>query len=245
VSMQIEIATDIEALIAVDVQPDFLPGGALGVANGREVIPALVEAAGSVDMVIASRDWHSADHVSFALNTNPYEALHITPDEWETYKAQAKTYTNSKGETQLFSEVPEHLRAFDLLMTNKEVVDRRLAGEGIWPAHCVAGTLGAAIVPEIDLIADLIISKGTLLGVDAYSAFSGTGLAAMLHGAGVTHLKVGGIATDYCVKATVLDALIAGFQVSVIEAGCRAVNVQPGDGEAAIKEMVAHGAVLI
>jgi nicotinamidase/pyrazinamidase len=222
-----------EALVCVDVQPDFLPGGPLGVENGQEVIPRLVQAAAGVDMVIASRDWHPQEHVSFVVERNPYEILGLYPSEVDAFLEKGVKVS------------ADNLLALYQLRDFREVVDRRLAGEGIWPAHCVAGTPGAALVPEIDQISDLIVSKGTDINVDAYSAFSGTNLAAMLHAAGVTRLKVGGIATDYCVKATVLDALTAGFEVSVLTIACRAVNLKNGDERAALAEMHDAGATLV
>ncbi|MBP5211796.1 MAG: bifunctional nicotinamidase/pyrazinamidase [Pyramidobacter sp.] len=116
---------------------------------------------------------------------------------------------------------------------------------GIWPAHCVAEKAGAQFHPQLNLPADaLIVSKGTKSCADAYSAFDGTSAAAVLREAGITRLIVCGLATDYCVKATVLDGLKEGFKVVVVRDGCRAVNVQPGDGEKAFAEMTANGAVV-
>jgi nicotinamidase/pyrazinamidase len=173
------------ALIAVDVQGDFLPGGSLAVAGGFAVVQPLVDAAGDVDMVVATRDWHPPGHVSFAARGGP------------------------------------------------------------WPVHCVAGTAGGALDPRIDLVADVVVSKGNNSEVDAYSGFDGTPLAALLHAAGVEHLLVGGLATDYCVRATVLDALREGFAVTVPRGSVRAVDVQPGDGERALDEMRAAGASIV
>jgi nicotinamidase/pyrazinamidase len=170
------------ALIAVDVQADFLPGGSLGVSDGFAVIPPLVSAAGGVDVVVATRDWHPPDHVSFAARGGP------------------------------------------------------------WPPHCVMGTPGSLLAPEIDRIAQVVVSKGSNRDVDAYSGFDGTPLAAMLRGMGVTRLLVGGLATDYCVRATVLDARREGFEVVVLRDAVRAVEVQAGDGDRALEEMRAAGA---
>lgn len=172
------------ALIAVDVQGDFLPGGALAVPDGFAVVQPLVDAAAHADLVVATRDWHTADHVSFAARGGP------------------------------------------------------------WPVHCVAGTAGGAIEPRIDAVAGVVVSKGTDADVDAYSGFDGTPLAAILRGAGVSRLVVGGLATDYCVRATVLDALREGFEVTVLRDAVRAVDVQPGDGDRALEEMRAAGAIL-
>lgn len=170
------------ALIAVDVQNDFLPGGALAVPNGDEVVAPLLAAATEADIFVASRDWHPDDHMSFEANG------------------------------------------------------------GIWPVHCVAETEGAALHPEIEAIADIIIDKATETEVDAYSAFQGTGLAELLRDAGVERVLVGGLATDYCVKATALDGIEAGFEVEVLADAARAVNVNPGDGEAALREVAQAGA---
>ena len=173
------------ALIAVDVQGDFLPGGSLGVGDGFAVVEPLLRAAGGVDMVVATRDWHPPDHVSFAARGGP------------------------------------------------------------WPVHCVAGTPGAALHPRIDRVADVVVSKGSNSEVEAYSGFDGTPLAALLSGSGVGRVVVGGLATDYCVRATVLHALGEGFEVVVLRDAVRAVDVQAGDGDRALEEMRAAGAELV
>lgn len=172
------------ALLCVDVQGDFLPGGSLAVADGFAVVPPLVAAARSADLVVATRDWHTPDHVSFAARGGP------------------------------------------------------------WPRHCVAGAPGSALEPRIDRIADVVVSKGSNSEVDAYSGFDGTPLAALLRAAGVDRVVVGGLATDYCVRATVLDALHEGFSVTVLREAVRAVEVSPGDGARALAEMESAGASL-
>jgi len=172
------------ALIAVDVQGDFLPGGSLAVPDGFAVVQRLLDAAGGVDLVVATRDWHPPDHVSFAARGGP------------------------------------------------------------WPVHCVAGTPGAALHPEIDRVAAVVVGKGSNPDVEAYSGFDGTPLAALLRGAGVERVVVGGLATDYCVRATVLHALAEGFAVTVLGGAVRAVDAQPGDGERAMEEMRAAGATV-
>jgi nicotinamidase-related amidase len=116
---------------------------------------------------------------------------------------------------------------------------------GPWPVHCVAGTPGAALAPEIDRIADVVVSKGTNVDVDAYSGFDGTPLAALLRATGVTRLLIGGLATDYCVRGTVLDARREGFEVEVLRGAVRAVEVQPGDGERSLAEMLEAGAQVV
>ncbi len=173
------------ALLIVDVQHDFLPGGALGVPHGDEVVEPLVVAAAEADLVIASRDDHPPDHCSFATQGGP------------------------------------------------------------WPPHCVHGTRGAELEPRIAALPlDRVVAKATSAGSDAYSAFDGTGLAGELRELGVERLVVGGLATDYCVRATVLDALREGFAVTVLRDAVRGVEVAAGDSERAIDEMRAAGAVI-
>lgn len=176
-----------DALIVVDVQRDFLPGGALGVPGGDEVVPvinryiALARERGLP--VIATRDWHPHNHCSFQAQGGP------------------------------------------------------------WPVHCVARTVGADFADGLALPPDaVVIDKATCAQPEAYSGFQGTGLAARLRDAGVQRLLVGGLATDYCVRQTVLDALAAGFDVVVLEDAVRAVEVAPGDGERALQAMAAAGA---
>jgi len=114
---------------------------------------------------------------------------------------------------------------------------------GQWPEHCVAGTPGAAFAPGLALPADtVIIDKGTQEHADAYSAFEGTDLARRLRDIGARRLLVGGLATDYCVRATVRDALGEGFDVLLLQDAIRAVNVKPGDCERAEREMEEAGA---
>ena len=177
------------ALIIVDVQNDFCPGGALAVARGDEVIAPLNALAGEFlkrgDLVIKSRDWHPAGTSHFA------------------------------------------------------------AYGGTWPVHCVQNTRGAEFHP--DLIDDpriRIISKDKM-NVDEYSAFDGTGLADLLRRHGVEEVWVGGLATDYCVKHTALDAAREGFKVIAVSDAMRPVELRPGDGERAIEEMRAAGAEIV
>ncbi|MGB5623941.1 MAG: nicotinamidase [Gammaproteobacteria bacterium] len=176
-----------DALIVVDVQNDFLPGGALGVPEGDAVIEplnrAIAEFRASDRPVFYSRDWHPAEHCSFEARGGP------------------------------------------------------------WPPHCVADTSGAQFAAALDVAADAeVFSKATRPDRDAYSALDGTGLAEWLRAHGVHRLFVGGLATDYCVKATVLDAIAAGFEVILLVDAIRAVNVDPDDGQHAIRAMTAAGA---
>jgi len=183
-----------DALVIVDVQNDFCPGGALAVPEGDRVAPVLSRYAARFAArgapVFVSRDWH-----------------------------------------------PARTRHF------------REQG-GAWPPHCVQGTPGAAFHPDLALPAGAeVVSKGMDPADDAYSCFQGEtaeGLpfAAALGERGAGRLFVGGLATDYCVKATVLDALKEGFEVVVLEDAVRAVDVDPGDGERALDEMRRAGARL-
>jgi len=175
-----------DALLIVDPQVDFCPGGALAVPGGDAVFPAVNRAASIVPVVVASRDWHPPDHISFQAQGGP------------------------------------------------------------WPVHCQAGTAGAEFHPALDQShIQRVFSKGTDPGREAYSAFDGTGLTAWLSDHGVHRLMVAGLATDYCVRASVLDALQAGFEVTVLEDGIGAVDVQPGDGERALAEMRGAGASVV
>lgn len=179
-----------DALLLVDLQNDFLPGGALAVPHGDEVLPPLqawVRAFAAAGLpVAATRDWHPRGHCSFRAQGGP------------------------------------------------------------WPPHCVARTPGAAFAAGFVLPPDtLVVSKGEHPALDAYSGFAGTPLADALREAGVRRLFVGGLATDYCVLQTVLDALRQGFEVFVLRDGVRAVDVHPGDGDAALARMRAQGARLV
>ena len=175
------------AVFLIDVQRDFCSGGALAVPDGDEVVPVcnelIQQAAKYGCAVLASRDWHPADHCSFSENG------------------------------------------------------------GTWPAHCVADQPGAEFHKDLQLPVDaMIFSKGTDAGAEAYSAFDGTPTAQILKEAEVERLIMCGLATDYCVKASVLDALKEGFEVCVVSDGCRAVNVHPDDGAKAFEEMKNAGA---
>ncbi len=176
-----------DALIVVDVQRDFLPGGSLAVPDGDQVVPVLnawlERFAGLGLPVFATRDWHPPNHCSFV----------------------------EQG--------------------------------GTWPPHCVRDTPGAAFAADLRLPGDAtVISKATGPAADAYSGFEGTDLAERLAAAGVRRVFVGGLATDYCVLATVRDALAAGFDVVVLEDAVRAVDVEPGDGNRALESMRRLGA---
>jgi NAD+ synthetase len=173
------------ALIVVDVQNDFCPGGALGVAGGDRLGPVIAAAAERAGTVVATRDLHPAGHVSFA--------------------------------------------------------DRG----GLWPPHCVAGTSGAELHGSVrDMRFDRVQDKGTDPEREAYSGFDGTDLAEYLRGRGVQRVLVAGLATDYCVRATALDAIQEGFATTVLTDAVAAVDVEPGDGARALAEVQAAGARL-
>ena len=176
-----------DAIILVDVQNDFCPGGALPVPEGDRVVPALNALLKRVRaFTVATRDWHPPTHCSF--------------------KPQG----------------------------------------GVWPVHCVSGTRGADFHP--DLAADRVahvVSKATRPDEEAYSGFQGTDLADLLRKRGTQRVFVAGLATDYCVKATALDAVKHGFETTVLEDAIRGVEVQPGDCARALEEMKRAGIRLL
>jgi nicotinamidase/pyrazinamidase len=179
-----------KALIVVDVQNDFCPGGSLAVAGGDEVMGPLNklmnEFLGRGEPVFKTRDWHPAETKHFA------------------------------------------------------------AYGGTWPIHCVQGTHGAEFHANLyDDRRITIISKGTDESADGYSGFDGTNLTRLLREKGVEEVWVGGLATDYCVKHTVLDALREGFEVKALADAMRPVNLNPNDGEQAIEEMRSAGAEIV
>jgi nicotinamidase/pyrazinamidase len=192
------------ALIVVDLQRDFLPGGALAVKEGDAVIPVVNALMPSFDLVVATRDWHPPNHGSFAENH---------PDK-------------QPG----------------------DVVELNGLKQILWPTHCVQNTAGAELAAALDTgrIAQ-VVDKGTDPGVDSYSGFFDngrrheTGLHEYLESHDVTEVDVAGLATDVCVRATALDAAGLGYHTRVIEDACRAVELRPGDEEAAITEMKRAG----
>lgn len=178
-----------DALLVVDVQNDFLPGGALGITGGDAIVPPLNRLLDAWRErgfpVFLSRDWHPAGHCSFALQGGP------------------------------------------------------------WPDHCVAGTFGAEFSRQLQIApTDVVISKATRVDKDAYSALDGTPLAEALHSRGIRRLFIGGLATDYCVRATGIDARSAGLDVVVLVDAVCAVNVMPGDGDRALAELERAGCEL-
>jgi nicotinamidase-related amidase/8-oxo-dGTP pyrophosphatase MutT (NUDIX family) len=196
------------ALILVDLQNDFCPGGALPVPQGEQVVAIANRLARQFDLVVATQDWHPANHGSFAdghAGKKPGDVVELT------------------GLKQI-----------------------------LWPVHCVQGTPGAELHPELDQsIIARVFRKGDDAAIDSYSGFfdngrrRSTGLAEYLKGRGVTCVYICGLATDYCVKHTALDAVDLGFQTYLIEDACRGVNVKAGDVEEAIRAMQDKGITVV
>jgi nicotinamidase/pyrazinamidase len=177
-----------EALLVIDFQNDFCPGGALAVPEGDKIAARINELAASdrFDLVVATRDWHPPDHGSFVAQGGP------------------------------------------------------------WPVHCVQDTPGAELHPALDRSRlDEVVDKGQNPGTEGYSGFDETRLASLLREHGIDAVTVVGLATDYCVKNTGLDALREGFDVSVDSSAVRGVEVQPGDSERALDELRAAGADVV
>jgi nicotinamidase/pyrazinamidase len=188
------------ALIVVDVQNDFCPGGALAVAGGDEIVAPINNRMADFDAVILTQDWHPAGHSSFASS---HQAAEFSTTEMP-YGSQV-----------------------------------------LWPDHCVQGSIGAAFHKDLDIDrADLILRKGYRPGIDSYSAFfendrrTSTGLEGYLKTRGVFDVTFVGLATDYCVAYSALDAARLGFAVSVDTALCRAIDMG-GSLDQAWSDMVA------
>ena len=194
------------ALILVDLQNDFVPGGALPVPEGDAVVPVANRLAreGGFDLVVATQDWHPPDHGSFAAN-----------------------HPGRKP---------------------GEVIDLHGLPQILWPVHCVQNSAGAAFLPGLDVSrVGKVFQKGTDPKIDSYSGFfdnghrKATGLGEYLKSRGVTEVYVLGLATDYCVKFTALDARHLGFRTHLVEDASRGVNLKRGDVQRAVEEMRAAG----
>jgi nicotinamidase/pyrazinamidase len=171
-----------DALIVVDPQNDFLPGGTLAVPQGNGIFGPINRLMPLFSYVVATRDWHPKNHAYFRANGGP------------------------------------------------------------WPWHCLARTEGARFSPLLDTDQiDDVISKGTDPQTDGYSGFAGTDLAEKLHQHGITRVFVAGLATDYCVRATALDARDAGFGVVVLDDAIAGIDATPGDTQRALDEMRSRG----
>lgn len=197
-----------KALILVDIQNDFLPGGALAVPHGDEVIPVANRLQPCFELLIATKDWHPPDHGSFAANHPGHEP--------------------------------------------GEVVELDGLDQILWPVHCVQDTEGAELAAALETEwIDEYFYKGTDPRVDSYSTFfdnaarRSTGLAEYLHGAGVDEVVILGLATDYCVKFSALDAAHFGLRTTVVADGCRGVDLAPGNSERAFEEMRAAGVEVV
>ena len=190
-------------LVVVDVQNDFMPGGALAVPHGDEVVPLVNRLAAKFENVVLTQDWHPRGHLSFASShpgKKPFDTIELP------YGTQV-----------------------------------------LWPDHCVQGTSGAAIHSDLNLAkAQLVIRKGHHRDIDSYSAFleadrrTATGLAGYLRERGLKKLCVCGLATDFCVAWTALDARAAGFDTTILEDACRAID-RDGSLARAWAEMTAAG----
>jgi nicotinamidase/pyrazinamidase len=198
----------VKALLLIDLQSDFLPGGALAVPRGDEVLAPANELQHRFDLIVATQDWHPPNHVSFAVNHPGKQP--------------------------------------------GDVVEVGGLRQVLWPVHCIAETTGAALAAGLDLsrIAR-VFRKGTDPLIDSYSGFfdnghrRGTGLAEFLKERGAKEVYVLGLATEYCVKFTALDALCLGLRTFLVADGCRGVDLTPGDVAAAIAEMRQAGVEIV
>nr|WP_171406748.1 bifunctional nicotinamidase/pyrazinamidase [Acinetobacter guerrae] len=191
------------ALIVVDVQNGFTPGGQLAVAHADQIIPCINQLAYVFDNIILTQDWHPADHISFAENhagKQPFEHIELP------YGTQV-----------------------------------------LWPSHCVQGTHDAELHPDLDIAsAQLIIRKGFHADIDSYSAFmeadrtTSTGLAGYLKERGIDTVYITGIATDFCVAWTAMDAKQAGFESYVVVDACKAIDLN-GSLQQAWQQMISKG----
>jgi nicotinamidase/pyrazinamidase len=187
----------VDALLIVDFQNDFCPGGALPVPGGDAIADALDPLLDRFGLVIATRDWHPPDHGSF-------QGAEVDPARWRGADPPA-----------------------------------------VWPPHCVQGTEGAELHPRLDRSRiHLVVDKGQDPMSQGYSAFQDSPLAEVLRERGVERLWIAGLATDYCVRASTLDALALGLDATVIVDAVRGIDVRPGDCERALEEMRAGGARL-
>lgn len=196
-----------QALIVVDIQNDFLPGGKLPVPDGDKIIPEVNKLITQFEIVIATQDWHPPNHISFADN-----------------------HPGKKPGDKIIVEGTEQI---------------------LWTPHCVQNTDGAKFAKG--LIVDKfthIIQKGTDPMIDSYSGFfdnarkKDTGLHKLLQNLNIKEIFIVGLATDYCVKFTALDAASLGYKTHVITEACRGVNLNPDDVEKSLREMKSHGIIV-
>ena len=191
-----------EALLIIDVQNDFCPGGALAVEDGDAVPPIINALQDRFETRILTQDWHPADHSSFAENHEGAEPF--------------------------------------------SMIEMPYGPQVLWPAHCVQGSDGAEFHAELRTDADMIVRKGFRREIDSYSAFfendreTPTGLSGYLRERGIGALTLCGLATDFCVRFSAVDAAKLGFDVTVVEDACRAIDLD-GSLAAAWAEMAEHG----
>jgi len=193
-----------KALILVDIQNDFIPGGVLPVPEGDQVVPVANRLQPQFDLVVATQDWHPANHGSFAANHPGKQP--------------------------------------------GDIIELNGLRQILWPVHCVQKTPGAAFVTGLSTRAIAgVFQKGTDPRIDSYSGFfdnghrKATGLYDFLKARKVTDVFIAGLATDYCVKFTALDAKTLGFKTHLIEDACRGVNLKPDDVAKAIDELKIAG----
>jgi nicotinamidase/pyrazinamidase len=198
----------VNALILVDLQYDFMPGGALAVPRGDELVVVANGLMGRFDLVVATRDWHPADHGSFASQHPGREP--------------------------------------------GDVIELDGVEQVLWPDHCIQRTRGAELHEGLDARqVDHVVYKGSDRSVDSYSAFfdnarkRSTGLADELRKRGADTVHLMGLATDYCVKFSALDAVDLGLRTFVLRDGCRGIDLHPGDVQRAWDEMRAAGVTVI
>lgn len=196
------------ALLLVDLQYDFMPGGALGVAGGDQIVPLANRLISAFGLVVATQDWHPPGHKSFA-----------------------SSHPGKKP---------------------GDVIDLNGIPQILWPDHCIQNTRGAELHEQLDLSRiHKVFRKGTDPNIDSYSALfdnahlKSTGLGEYLKQEGVSDVYISGLATDYCVKYSSLDALALGLRVRVIADACRAVNLEARDEQRALDEMRAAGAEVV
>ena len=196
------------ALILVDIQNDFMPGGALGVPHGDEILPLVNHLQELFNLIIATKDWHPTMHLSFA-----------------------SSHPNKQP---------------------GEIVQNGGLDQILWPAHCVQGTFGADFVSELQQNRwSRVFLKGTSRSIDSYSGFydngnrRATGLENYLHSKRIRTVYIVGLATDYCVKHTALDAVHLGFNTFVVTDACRGVNLNPEDVVIALRDMENAGVKLV
>lgn len=192
-----------KVLLIVDIQYDFLPGGALGVQDGDQIIPVINRVSPQFENIVVTQDWHPVDHISFANRhpgRQPFETVELAYGE-----------------------------------------------QTLWPVHCVQGSAGADLARELDHgRAQLIIRKGHHRMIDSYSAFleadrkTQTGLDGYLKSRGIDHLVIAGLATDFCVLWSALDAIAYGYKVDVLEDACRGIDLN-GSVDKAWETMLAAG----